>query len=153
VPLRVVTPAGVWPEQPRHQGSRVTSTPAIWGPAWVVGPAAPGTVLDAGRLPVLSADAAPGDTTELSLVFENHQRVLSVLRPMVSGFIGSSGGVWSPEATMSPSLLLLRPGDRVETRLRLQVPAELEPDRYQGELVLVGVGGGPVEITLTVTPR
>ena len=26
-------------------------------------------------------------------------------------------------------------------------------DRYQGELVLVGVGGGPVEITLTVTPR
>jgi hypothetical protein len=153
VPLRVVTAAGVWPEQPRHQGSKATSTPAIWGPAWVVGPTAPGTVLDAGRLPVLAADVAPGDIAELSLIFENHQRVLSVLRPMVSGFTGKSGGVWSPEAMMSPSLLVLRPGDRVEAQLRLQIPVELEPDRYQGELVLVGVGGGPVEITLTVTPR
>jgi hypothetical protein len=102
---------------------------------------------------VLAATAAPGDTAELSLVFENHQRVLSVLRPMVSGFTGSSGGVWSPEATMSPPRLLLRPGDRVETLLRLQIPAELEPDRYQGELILVGVGGGPVEIMLSVKPR
>jgi hypothetical protein len=102
---------------------------------------------------VLAADAAPGDTAELSVVFENHQRVLSLLRPMVSRFTGSAGGAWSPEATMSPSLLLLRPGDRVETLLRLQIPVELEPDRYRGELILVGVGGGPVEITLTVKPR
>ncbi|HEX2405323.1 MAG TPA: hypothetical protein VHM29_11530 [Acidimicrobiia bacterium] len=152
MPLRVVTAAGVWPEQPRHQGSRATSAPAIWGPAWVVGPAAPGTVLDPRRLPVLAADAAPGDLAEISLVFENHQRVLSLLRPMVSGFSGSSGGMWSPEAALLPPLLLLRPGDRVETLLRLQIPAELDPDRYRGELVLVGVGGGPVEITLTVTP-
>ena len=35
---------------------------------------------------------------------------------------------------------------------RIQEPRRVEPDRYQGELVIVGVGSGPVDITLTVTP-
>ncbi len=149
MPLRVVTQTGAWPVTPHAPERGMASAAAVWGPAWIVGPAAPATALDRSRIPVLEATAPIGGEVVIPLVIENHQRVATLLRLMSSALTSASGSVWSPLVTISPHRLVIWPGDRMEARLRFEVPVSLEPDRYLGAVVLVGVGGGRLELALT----
>jgi hypothetical protein len=111
-------------------------------------PAAPGTILVPQKDATLTAAGAPGSTIRLRLQIENRQRVHSVVTPMLSPLVSPAGVTWFPAADLSPSSILLAPGQVRTLELGVPLPAELPPETYRGVLLLQGFGEQDVAVAI-----
>ncbi len=114
-------------------------------------PAVPGTVLKPAATLQLEAAGAPGSAVELQLEVENRQRVHSVVTPLLSPLVDTSGVTWFPAAEATPPALLLAPEEVAQLAIQLPIPANLPPGAYRGALLLQGFREGAVAVLVTVT--
>lgn len=136
MPLRLVTGSG----GPGGDRPARSAAGGVLGPAWLIGPAAPVTVLGDPTV-VLGMRVAAGRRGEARFVVENHQATAALIRPMLSPLTGRGGSRWSPASEVVPDPVLVMPGEQVEATLWVDVPAATSAGTYTGTLVVVGTTG------------
>jgi hypothetical protein len=147
VPLRVVTDG--------DDGGTGVGRPAgaalgLLGPAWLVGPASPVTVL-AGNAGGLVVTVPAGGRGEARFVVVNRQGAACLLRPMLTLLTRPGGALWSAVAEVLPRPLLVMPGETVEVALGIAAPAAAPAGSHRGTLLLLGVRDAEVPVTVEVT--
>lgn len=118
-------------------------------------PAAPGTVLRAGKEDALEASAQPGASVDLKLALVNRQAAHCMVTPMLSTLVDELGTTWFPQCQPSPPSCLLAPAEQTEISIQLPLPADLPDGVFRGSLHLVGFryGGIPVVIHVSSAAR
>ena len=112
-------------------------------------PVVPATVAMPGGDSELRANGSPGTTVELTLELDNRQRVHCVVTPMLSPLVAASGVTWFPST--DARILLLVPDEVVQTKIPVDVPAELPSGVYRGALMLHGFHAGAIGVAIAVT--
>jgi hypothetical protein len=87
----------------------------------------------------------------LQLEVENRQRVHSVVTPLLSPLVDTSGVTWFPAAEATPPALLLAPEEVAQLAIHLPLPTNIPPGAYRGALLLQGFREGAVAVIITVT--
>jgi hypothetical protein len=126
------------------------ATLGLLGPAWLVGPASPGTVL-AGNGDGLAVTVPAGGRGETRFVVVNRQAAACLLRPMLTPLTGPGGGLWSAIAEVLPRPLMVMPGETAEVALGIAAPAAVPVGSHRGGLVLLGARDAEVPVTVEVT--
>jgi hypothetical protein len=116
----------------------------------LLGPATPGTFVEADPATVVHGSSAPGGTAELILEVENRQAVHCVVTPAVSPLSCESGTTWFPELANTPASTIVAPGEQTELTLRVPVPENLPAGTYRGALFLQGMRWQGVPIVVTI---
>jgi hypothetical protein len=116
----------------------------------LLGPAPPGTVLHADPALVVLGAGSPGTVTELAVELENCQSVHAIATPMVTPLVARAGTTWFPEATSTPSTVLVAPSSVLTVRVSLTIPDLVPHGTYDGALVLLGIHGAAVPVRVTV---
>ena len=146
MPLRVVTDPD---DGTPAAGGPTTAALGVLGPAWLVGPAAPVTVL-AGKAGGIEVAVRAGGRGETRFVVVNHQAAACLLRPMLSPLTRPGGGLWSPTARILPRPLLVMPGEEVEVTLGIEIPPGVPAGSHRGKLVLLGARDAEVPVAVEV---
>ncbi len=75
-----------------------------------------------------------------------------IATPMLTPLVRADGTTWFPEAVAVPASTLIAPGAVGQLRVLVNVPAEADPGRYDGALVLLGIKGAAVQVSFTIKP-
>jgi hypothetical protein len=118
----------------------------------LLGPASPGTFVRPQPGLVLQGEGGTGDVAEIGFEVENQQQVHVIATPMLTPLVRADGTTWFPEAVAVPASTLVAPGAVGQLRVLVNVPAQADPGRYDGALVLLGIKGAAVQVSFTIKP-
>src|SRR5690349_16044078 len=116
-------------------------------------PTAPGTVLMPGGLSDLRTSGSAGNSAELSFEIENRQRVYSMVTPMLSPLVETSGVTWFPAVEPSSATILLAPEEIASVVIGLLLPTDIPAGVYRGALLLEGFRAAAIAVTVEVTSQ
>jgi hypothetical protein len=150
--LRVVTDPQPEPdgpgEEPGDEQGFLDLLGSVRNLAWIVGPAAPRSVVqDAAEVRLA---VAPGAEVSLGLRLENRQQTAAPVVPLLSAFRSADGRVWTPGA--AGRLVVVPPGQASAVTLEFGTPAPADPGVYEGSVQLLGADGGGVRVVVEVAP-
>ena len=114
--------------------------------------ASPGTFVRPQPGLALQGEGGTGDVTEIGFEVENQQQVHVIATPMLTPLVRADGTTWFPEAVAVPASTLIAPGAVGQLRVLVNVPAQADPGRYDGALVLLGIKGAAVQVSFTIKP-
>ena len=147
--LRVVTDPQPEPDEHREETTGEEGLLDLLGSvrslAWIVGPAAPRTVVhDTAEVHVA---APPGAAVSLGLRLENRQQTTAPVMALPSPMQSADGNVWMPAAE---ARVILVPGRRTLADTVELGPAPADAGIYEGCVLLLGVDGGIVRVIVEV---
>ena len=119
----------------------------------LLGPASPGTFVRPQPGLALQGEGGTGDVTEIGFEVENQQQVHVIATPMLTPLVRADGTTWFPEAVAVPASTLIAPGAVGQLRILVNVPAQADPGRYDGALVLLGIKEQPSRFRSRSSPR
>jgi hypothetical protein len=149
--LRVITDPepDLPPPQPTEAGAGELDdlVSSVRGLAWIVGPAAPRTVVRTDA-PDLRVEVDARGSAEVSFVLENRQAAAAPIAAALSLFRAMDGTVWAPSPRWQT--LVLAPHEARRVALGLRSESRPAPGVYEASLRLVGADDGVLRVVAEV---
>jgi hypothetical protein len=89
-----------------------------------------------------------GDAITVTEPLENRQRVHAIVTAALTPLVSDDGTTWF--AQTEPTTAIVPPGEDGRIEFRFNVPSELPRGTYRGALVLAGLEGAALPITIEV---